>query len=264
MSSGLIASLLVNAPPTHFADRWARAAAVVIGSWQPEVQRACLAQRNSAMGDPAHTRRALCIGLGGGSLAMFLAHHWPGLEVDAVELDPLVLEAATKGMGCTPGRYCAKQYMGCGKGSMHVWTHIICYGFTIGATLTIIMAVHYSSTTSGPSQSHCRDVFLRHKHLQNSLSLCGRPGLQLHVGEAGAYMRQLAAKIRAGQEVPFSLVFVDAFDGEDLVPAHLTCAGGRPVSTGCSEYMHMWFRDLDYRRRAPYLPTHTPVPPAGC
>lgn len=43
--------------------------------------------------------RALCIGLGGGSLPNFLSHHFPGLLVDAVELDPLVVTAATDYMG---------------------------------------------------------------------------------------------------------------------------------------------------------------------
>ncbi|DBA78741.1 TPA: hypothetical protein ACH3X1_008650 [Trebouxia sp. C0004] len=43
--------------------------------------------------------RALCIGLGGGSLPHFLSHHFPGLVVDAVELDPIVVTAATQCMG---------------------------------------------------------------------------------------------------------------------------------------------------------------------
>lgn len=49
--------------------------------------------------------RALCIGLGGGSLPNFLSHHFPGLLVDAVELDPLVVTAATDYMGF-PSRRC--------------------------------------------------------------------------------------------------------------------------------------------------------------
>lgn len=43
--------------------------------------------------------RALCVGLGGGSLPNFLSHHFPGLHVDAVELDPTVVAAATQCMG---------------------------------------------------------------------------------------------------------------------------------------------------------------------
>ena len=42
---------------------------------------------------------ALCLGLGGGSLPLFLSHHFPGMFVQAVELDPVVLAAATQEMG---------------------------------------------------------------------------------------------------------------------------------------------------------------------
>jgi hypothetical protein len=43
--------------------------------------------------------RVLCIGLGGGSLPLFLAHHFPFADVDGVEIDPVVVEAATSAMG---------------------------------------------------------------------------------------------------------------------------------------------------------------------
>jgi spermidine synthase len=39
-------------------------------------------------------RRGLILGHGGGSLAKWLAQHWPELELDVVEMDPLVVEAA--------------------------------------------------------------------------------------------------------------------------------------------------------------------------
>ena len=51
---------------------------------------------------------AVCIGMGGGSLPLFLAHHFPGMRVEAVELDPVVIEAATRAMGFPLGR-CARQ-----------------------------------------------------------------------------------------------------------------------------------------------------------
>lgn len=37
--------------------------------------------------------RVLCIGLGGGSLPMFLLHHFPMMTVDAIEIDPVVIQA---------------------------------------------------------------------------------------------------------------------------------------------------------------------------
>ena len=39
--------------------------------------------------------RVLCIGLGGGTLPLFLMHHYPGMLVDVVELDPTVIKAAS-------------------------------------------------------------------------------------------------------------------------------------------------------------------------
>ena len=47
----------------------------------------------------ADALRVLCIGVGGGTLPLFLAHHFPGARVDAVELDPIVMEAAVESMG---------------------------------------------------------------------------------------------------------------------------------------------------------------------
>ena len=49
--------------------------------------------------DGGEASRVLCIGLGGGSLPNFLSHHFPGMLVDAVELDPLVVTVASDHMG---------------------------------------------------------------------------------------------------------------------------------------------------------------------
>ena len=46
------------------------------------------------------SNRMLCIGLGTGALPGFLAHHFPHLAVDVVELDPAVLRAAQESLGC--------------------------------------------------------------------------------------------------------------------------------------------------------------------
>ena len=43
--------------------------------------------------------RALLVGLGGGSLALYIAAHFPGLQIDVMELDPVVAEAAVQHMG---------------------------------------------------------------------------------------------------------------------------------------------------------------------
>lgn len=53
--------------------------------------------QSNAIGGEAS--RVVCIGLGGGSLPNFLSHHFPGMLIDAVELDPLVITAASDHMG---------------------------------------------------------------------------------------------------------------------------------------------------------------------
>lgn len=42
--------------------------------------------------------RVLFIGLGGGTLPLALHHHFPGMDIDAVELDAAVVEAAQSAM----------------------------------------------------------------------------------------------------------------------------------------------------------------------
>jgi len=48
----------------------------------------------AALALPPEPRRVLLLGHGGGSLAKWLAHYWPELELDAVEVDPSVVRAA--------------------------------------------------------------------------------------------------------------------------------------------------------------------------
>jgi spermidine synthase len=48
----------------------------------------------AALALPPQPERVLILGHGGGSLAKWLAYHWPDLEVDAVEVDPSVVRTA--------------------------------------------------------------------------------------------------------------------------------------------------------------------------
>jgi spermidine synthase len=43
--------------------------------------------------------KVFCIGLGGGSLPLFLSHHFPGMDIEVVEIDPVVIAAAQTTMG---------------------------------------------------------------------------------------------------------------------------------------------------------------------
>ena len=48
--------------------------------------------------------RVLIIGLGGGAMVQFLAHYDPAVHVDAVEIDPLVVEVADRYFATRPGK----------------------------------------------------------------------------------------------------------------------------------------------------------------
>lgn len=72
------------------------AAAAVMGQSQNRpLRRQCLTAAESTEFRPC----AVCLGIGGGSLPLFLAHHFPGMLVQAVELDAVVLAAASQAMG---------------------------------------------------------------------------------------------------------------------------------------------------------------------
>ena len=50
-----------------------------------------------------HPRRVLIVGLGGGAMVRFLAHHEPQLQIDAVEIDPAVVRVADGYFGVRSG-----------------------------------------------------------------------------------------------------------------------------------------------------------------
>ena len=47
-------------------------------------------------------KRGLILGHGGGSFAKWLGEHWPDLELDVIEMDPSVVQAAERYFGYTP------------------------------------------------------------------------------------------------------------------------------------------------------------------
>ena len=50
-----------------------------------------------------HPRRVLIVGLGGGAMVRFLAHHEPDVRIDAVEIDPVVVRLAGEYFGVRSG-----------------------------------------------------------------------------------------------------------------------------------------------------------------
>lgn len=85
--------------PTCLAAEYLKSVASVIASM--------VGIRNLAVHDgtaPSAQQRVLCIGLGGGSMPMFLHHYFKDMTIDAVEIDPVVLEAAREAMGFVDGQ----------------------------------------------------------------------------------------------------------------------------------------------------------------
>jgi len=56
----------------------------------------------TALALPHEPKRGLILGHGGGSLAKWLAHYWPEMELDTVEVDPAVVQAAATYFGYAP------------------------------------------------------------------------------------------------------------------------------------------------------------------
>lgn len=73
------------------------AVAAVIGL-QPCIQTALLGSISSPQ-QPSDRCHALFIGLGGGSLPLFLSYAFPDLAITVVEIDPVVIKAASIHMG---------------------------------------------------------------------------------------------------------------------------------------------------------------------
>jgi spermidine synthase len=58
----------------------------------------------AALALPPEPKRGLILGHGGGSLAKWLARYWPDLELDTVEVDPSVVQAAERYFSYAPAK----------------------------------------------------------------------------------------------------------------------------------------------------------------
>ena len=58
----------------------------------------------AALALPPEPKRALILGHGGGSLAKWLARYWPDLELDTVDVDPSVVQAAEQYFSYAPAK----------------------------------------------------------------------------------------------------------------------------------------------------------------
>ncbi|KAG0568054.1 hypothetical protein KC19_7G182900 [Ceratodon purpureus] len=166
--------------------------------------------------------RILCIGLGGGSLPLFLAHNLPGATLDVVEIDGAVIEAAIETMGfppCKVHRLQPKAFHSSVRSPKH-------------ATESYL---HLHPGTGG-------DTHARQEHDGSQEVLWESTSNRITVFEADgeAFVEDLGRKESDKERTTrqhYDLVFVDAFDGEDVVPTQLWKRNG-PFLTFLSQLLH--------------------------
>ena len=112
------------------------------------------------------------MGLGSGALPAFIARKFPRCAVEIVEIDPVVVEAASE---------------------------------------------HHRVSTR---EAEHRGVSTRGGDAGTPRSDAG--SLDVVVGDAGEFMASAAAAVTRGDAPPAAVIFLDAFDGEGRVPAHLS------------------------------------------
>jgi len=116
--------------------------------------------------------RVICVGLGSGALPAFIARKFPRCAVEIVEIDPVVVEAASEHHGVSTRE-----------------------------------AEHRGVSTRGGDAGTPRS---------------DAGSLDVVVGDAGEFMASAAAAVMRGDAPPAAVIFLDAFDGEGRVPAHLS------------------------------------------
>uniref|UniRef100_A0A7I4B0K6 PABS domain-containing protein n=1 Tax=Physcomitrium patens TaxID=3218 RepID=A0A7I4B0K6_PHYPA len=149
--------------------------------------------------------RILCVGLGGGSLPLFLAHNLPGATLDVVEIDGSVIEAAVETMGFPP-----------------------CEIHRLQANVS-----SHGLETRNQIRSNVPGGHLNagHEYAINQEVLWGGLLNRVTVYEAdGEHFVEDLVQKRFNEErlsrQYYDLVFVDAFDGEDVVPTKLWTRDG--------------------------------------
>ncbi|KAI5066270.1 hypothetical protein GOP47_0018894 [Adiantum capillus-veneris] len=162
--------------------------------------------------------RCLCIGLGGGSLPLFLANKLQGCFMEVVEIDKTVISAATE-----------------------------CMGFPKNAFKVLQQSDHGLSLRNALESSFVQEGLgiQRHSYAKytndvshTASSLWGKlPDRIIGVEADGvAYVRNLLKDIGLkGQH--YDLAFIDAYDGKDDVPSGFWNRGG-PFLTGLRDLLN--------------------------
>eukprot|EP00850_Spirogloea_muscicola_P023610 SM000372S13686 [mRNA] locus=s372:50671:53613:+ [translate_table: standard] len=213
--------------------------------------------------------RILCIGLGGGSLPLFLADMLPAALVDIVEIDPAVADAAVVGMGF-PGKSIrslvarttnpAGHMSACKRSSVTVADAAEQADMDEGGMRAPATAL--ADWLPGPIRAAGNKEAQLDDLIWGSLS----DRLAVFIGDGGAFVRWRLAEHRhwrqtlwannsnvkhaaaadpstalvdetRGTTVGYDMVFVDAYDGDDQVPRHLWEPGGEFLA-GIASLLH--------------------------
>lgn len=152
--------------------------------------------------------KCLCIGLGGGSLPLFLTNQLQGCLVEVVEIDNSVITAATKFMGFPANGFKTSQQSVNAASSLNTPNASLCVQEGLGAqTHTHIEGTGKSSSTAG----------LLWGKVQDRINGFEADGV--------AFVHKLW-KGTASRDQHYDLVFIDAYDGKDEVPSCFWSKGG--------------------------------------
>ncbi|CAI5990771.1 unnamed protein product [Closterium sp. NIES-64] len=193
----------------------------------------------------SHSTRILCLGLGGGSLPLFLAHALPFAHVDAVEIDPAVIAAATRHMGFPAWavRPAADSHSGLkaqaeaeGEASL-VGVTPMAGGQKAGVTVA-------SDATAEAERVVWQGLYGRvavynEDAVSFVLRAAERIGRGGGDGESGRRGEGESADAgdREEQQEPYDLVLVDVFDGSDETPPELLDRDG-PFLRALAQLVH--------------------------
>ncbi|KAH7429861.1 hypothetical protein KP509_09G068900 [Ceratopteris richardii] len=178
------------------------------------------------------TMRCLCIGLGGGSLPIFLANKLQGCHVDVVEIDDTVISAAIDCMG-----FPKIEFKTFPSDLRSETLNAMCDESHMEVKLGVESLSH----------TQCYDIPRRiaSSMLEFPLRISG------FEADAVMYVGHLAGAKQSQQH--YDLVFIDAFNGEDEVPVDFWTRGGSFL-TGLRDL-------LDPHHGTVVVNLHTDLPP---
>ncbi|CAI5951662.1 unnamed protein product [Closterium sp. NIES-65] len=164
--------------------------------------------------------RTLCLGLGGGSLPLCLAHALPSAHVDAVEIDPAVIAAAMRHMGFPEWAMRTKTKPFSGS-KAEGETEALALG---GMPLPEDQAAAAAAAERVLWQGLYGRVAVYNEDavsfVLRAAERIGRGGGDGESGRRGEGERADAGD-REEQQEPYDLVLVDVFDGSDETPPEL-------------------------------------------